>query len=87
MRSMFNSQERTLREFCALTLTAGWKITQVIRAEGSVFGHLTAVPVEIPGETLSSPILNEPDDDDEPQFGMLGMLLLIIDLTSPHDLS
>ncbi|KAI0084943.1 hypothetical protein BDY19DRAFT_466740 [Irpex rosettiformis] len=69
MRSMFNSQERTLREFCALTLTAGWKIVQVIRAEGSVFGHLTAIPVEIPGETLRSPILNEPDED-SPPFGM-----------------
>ena len=73
MRSMFNSQERTLREFCAVTLTAGWKVTHVVRAEGSVFGHLTAVPVPIPGETLSSPIFNAPEED-EPSVETPGTL-------------
>jgi hypothetical protein len=71
MRAMFNSQERTLREFCALTQATGWKITQVIRAEGSIFGHLTAVPVDIPDETLHSPVMNMPEDE-EPLFNMLG---------------
>ncbi|KAI0695252.1 hypothetical protein BC835DRAFT_965073 [Cytidiella melzeri] len=64
MRAMFNSQERTLREFCALTLAAGWRITQVMRSEGSVFCHLTAVPVDIPGETLRSPIMSDNDYED-----------------------
>ncbi|OBZ77461.1 6-hydroxytryprostatin B O-methyltransferase [Grifola frondosa] len=53
MRVMFNAQERTLREITALTLTAGWKVVQVTRAEGSVFGHITALPVEIPEASLA----------------------------------
>ena len=52
MRVTFNSQERTLRELAALTLTAGWKVVQVSRAEGSLFGHVVAVPVDIPPESL-----------------------------------
>lgn len=56
MRVMFNSQERTLRELASLTLCAGWKITQVTRAEGSLFGHIIAVPVDIPPETLALPM-------------------------------
>ncbi|GBE83628.1 4-O-methyltransferase 1 [Sparassis crispa] len=47
MRATFNAQERTLREIAALTLTAGWRVVQVTRAEGSVFGHIIAVPVDI----------------------------------------
>ena len=61
MRVMFNSQERTLRELAALTLTAGWKIVQVTRAEGSLFGHIIAVPVDIPPAALSLPPLEELD--------------------------
>ena len=53
MRVTFNTQERTLRELTALTLTAGWKVVQVTRAEGALFGHLIAVPVDIPAETLA----------------------------------
>ncbi|KAI8973144.1 S-adenosyl-L-methionine-dependent methyltransferase [Trametes punicea] len=53
MRATFNAQERTLREMAALTLTAGWKIVDVVHAEGSLFGHMTAVPVEIPAESLT----------------------------------
>ena len=53
MRVTFNAQERTLREMSALTLAAGWKIVDVAHAEGSLFGHMTAVPVEIPTESLS----------------------------------
>ncbi|KAI0794881.1 S-adenosyl-L-methionine-dependent methyltransferase [Abortiporus biennis] len=52
MRVVFNAQERTLRELSALTLTAGWKVVQVTRTEGSLFGHVIAVPVEIPQENL-----------------------------------
>lgn len=60
---MFNAQERTLRELTALTLTAGWKITQVTRADGSLFGHVTAVPIGIPPEALLLPPLDESEDD------------------------
>ena len=52
MRVMFNAQERTLRELTALTLTAGWKVVRVTRAEGTLFGHIIAVPVEIPPDSL-----------------------------------
>ena len=55
MRVMFNSQERTLRELAALTRSAGWKIVRVTRAEGSLFGHLIAIPIDIPPETLLLP--------------------------------
>ncbi|KAH9942675.1 hypothetical protein B0H21DRAFT_520593 [Amylocystis lapponica] len=48
MQVTFNAQERTLREIAALALSAGWRIIQVTRAEGSLFGHIVAVPVEIP---------------------------------------
>ena len=53
MRVTFNAQERTLREISALALSAGWKIVDVVPGEGSLFGHLTAVPVEIPAATLA----------------------------------
>lgn len=53
MRATFNAQERTLREMAALTLTAGWKIVDVAHAEGSLFGHMTAVPVEVPEASLA----------------------------------
>lgn len=53
MRATFNAQERTLREMAALTLTAGWKIVDVVHVEASLFGHITAVPVEIPQATLA----------------------------------
>ncbi|KAL6306901.1 S-adenosyl-L-methionine-dependent methyltransferase [Sparassis latifolia] len=53
MRATFNAQERTLREIAALTLTAGWRVVQVTRAEGSVFGHIIAVPVDIPPAALA----------------------------------
>ena len=53
MRTMFNSQERTLREMVALALTGGWKVVDSVLEEGSLFGHITAVPVEIPEESLA----------------------------------
>ncbi|TFK34695.1 hypothetical protein BDQ12DRAFT_689414 [Crucibulum laeve] len=48
MQVMFNAQERTLREIVALALSAGWKVTKVTKAVGSLFGHIVAVPVPIP---------------------------------------
>lgn len=59
MRVMFNAQERTLRELAALTLSAGWKVVQVTRAEGSLFGHIVAVAVDIPPESLTLSELEE----------------------------
>ncbi|KAF9261125.1 S-adenosyl-L-methionine-dependent methyltransferase, partial [Marasmius fiardii PR-910] len=44
MQVTFNGQERTLREIVALTRSAGWKVTRVVKAPGSHFGHITAVP-------------------------------------------
>ena len=63
MRSMFNAQERTLRELTALTLAAGWRITEVTRVDGSLFGHITAVPIDIPLEALLLTPLGEPEDE------------------------
>ncbi|TCD65381.1 ich1-like protein [Steccherinum ochraceum] len=64
MKVTFNSQERTLREIAALTLTAGWKVVHVSRAEGSLFGHIVAVPVDIPPESLA--LLKKPEDGQSP---------------------
>ena len=54
MRVTFNAQERTLREMAALVQTAGWKIVDVVHGESSSFGHMTAVPIDIPEATSSS---------------------------------
>lgn len=61
MRVTFNSQERTLREMTDLALTAGWKVTEVIRKpEGSLFGSIVAVPVSVPPSArLISPTVLE----------------------------
>jgi hypothetical protein len=48
MQVTFNAKERTLREIVALALSAGWRVTKVTRAQGSLFGHILAVPVDIP---------------------------------------
>ncbi|KAH9916743.1 S-adenosyl-L-methionine-dependent methyltransferase [Epithele typhae] len=53
MRSTFNAQERTLREMSVLARSAGWKIVAAVHEEGSLFGHITAIPVDIPSETLA----------------------------------
>ena len=63
MRVMFNAQERTLRELTALARSAGWKVVQVTRTEGALFGHLVAVPVEIPPETLALPLCDEMENE------------------------
>ncbi|GJE93999.1 hypothetical protein PsYK624_101670 [Phanerochaete sordida] len=93
MRVMFNAQERTLRELAALARSAGWKIVQVTRAEGSLFGHLVAVPVEIPPETLALPEEGASDesaghdDDTQPQPARPPMgdtFLSSVELPSEH---
>jgi hypothetical protein len=60
MQVMFNAKERTLREIVALALSAGWKVTKVTRAHGSLFGHILAVPVAIPVENDDDQTSNQP---------------------------
>ncbi|KAK0200006.1 hypothetical protein DFS33DRAFT_1388306 [Desarmillaria ectypa] len=48
MQSVFNGQERTLREIVSLAASAGWKVTKLTKAPGSLFGHIIAVPTSIP---------------------------------------
>ena len=51
MQVAFNAQERTLKEIVTLARSAGWKVVRVAKAEGSHFGHITALPAEIlPGD-------------------------------------
>ncbi|KAI0644766.1 S-adenosyl-L-methionine-dependent methyltransferase [Trametes meyenii] len=45
MMGLFDAKERTFREFDALTQQAGWKITGVKRAAGSLWAYTTAVPI------------------------------------------
>ncbi|KIJ64089.1 hypothetical protein HYDPIDRAFT_91366, partial [Hydnomerulius pinastri MD-312] len=45
MHITFNGKERTLREFCALALSAGWRVTRMTRSDGSLFAHLVCEPV------------------------------------------
>lgn len=80
---MFNAQERTLRELAELTAKTGWKITRVTRTEGSVFGHIVAVPVDIPPETLALAMYNEPELDLDATVE--GTLLLIIYFEDPQN--
>lgn len=58
---MFNAQERTLRETVALARSAGWRVTRVTRAQGSLFGHILAVPCEVPAGAYDD---GEGDGDD-----------------------
>ncbi|KAI0310012.1 S-adenosyl-L-methionine-dependent methyltransferase, partial [Amylostereum chailletii] len=44
MQVTFNGQERTLPELVALAASAGWRIVRVAGTEGSLFGHIVAVP-------------------------------------------
>ena len=45
MLGRFDAKERTYREYDALTTAAGWKISRVKRAVGSLFAYTTAVPI------------------------------------------
>jgi len=51
MQTVFNAQERTLRETVTLARSAGWKVVKVTRSEGSLFGYIIAVPTDIPPRT------------------------------------
>ena len=61
MHVTFNSKERTLREMTDIALSAGWKVTEVIRKpEGSLFGSIIAVPTSVPpSTTLLSPSIEQ----------------------------
>jgi hypothetical protein len=48
MQVTFNGQERTLREIVSLAHSAGWKVTKIVKGSGSYFGHITAVPIDVP---------------------------------------
>ena len=37
-----------MREIVTLASSAGWKVVKVTKAPGSLFGHITAVPTNIP---------------------------------------
>ncbi|KAF8547690.1 S-adenosyl-L-methionine-dependent methyltransferase, partial [Imleria badia] len=45
MHITFNGKERTLREFCALALSAGWRVTRMTRPEGTLFAYLVCEPI------------------------------------------
>ena len=45
MLGMFNAKERTYREMDELTRSAGWKISQVKRAVGSLWAYTAAEPI------------------------------------------
>ncbi|KAI8978353.1 S-adenosyl-L-methionine-dependent methyltransferase [Trametes punicea] len=45
MLGLFDAKERTYREMDQLTQSAGWKITDVKRAVGSLWAYTTAIPV------------------------------------------
>ncbi|KAF8634693.1 hypothetical protein AX15_000751 [Amanita polypyramis BW_CC] len=48
MQVAFNAQERTLKEIATLARSAGWTVIRVTKAEGSHFGHITALPAKVP---------------------------------------
>ncbi len=45
MMGMFNAKERTVDEVTALTLSSGWKVVDIRRTPGSIWGYTIAVPV------------------------------------------
>ncbi|KAF8443678.1 hypothetical protein L210DRAFT_3502471 [Boletus edulis BED1] len=50
MHVTFNAKERTLREFCALALSAGWRVTRMTRPEGTLFAYLVCEPIALPDD-------------------------------------
>ena len=50
MHITLNGKERTLREFCALALSAGWRVTRMTRPEGSLFAYLVCEPIRLPDD-------------------------------------
>lgn len=45
MMAVLNAKERTLRELSTLALSAGWKVSRVTRAQGSLWAYATAEAV------------------------------------------
>ncbi|KAH8827657.1 hypothetical protein DL96DRAFT_1107856 [Flagelloscypha sp. PMI_526] len=54
MQTMFNGQERTLREMVTLCAKSGWKVLRVARPNDALFGYVTAIPCEIPIESMQT---------------------------------
>lgn len=50
MHITFNGKERTLREFCALALSAGWRVMRMTRPEGTLFAYLVCEPIILPDD-------------------------------------
>ncbi|TBU24980.1 S-adenosyl-L-methionine-dependent methyltransferase [Dichomitus squalens] len=44
MMAVLGAKERTLREISALALSAGWKVSRMVRASGSVWAYISAEP-------------------------------------------
>jgi hypothetical protein len=42
MQTLYNSQERTLSQIVSVLMEARWKVTNVHRVGGSLFGYITA---------------------------------------------
>lgn len=47
MHITLDGKERTLREFCALALSAGWRVTRMSRPEGALFAYLVCEPISL----------------------------------------
>ncbi|KAG9311280.1 S-adenosyl-L-methionine-dependent methyltransferase [Chiua virens] len=50
MHISLNGKERTLREFCALALSAGWRVAHMTRPDGSLFAYLVCEPIALPDD-------------------------------------
>ncbi|KAF9044375.1 hypothetical protein BJ165DRAFT_1612036 [Panaeolus papilionaceus] len=59
MQTMFNAQERTLREMVILAASSGWKIIRVSRTPGSLFGYMVGVPVDIPPQPAEDVLVKD----------------------------
>ncbi|KAL4080019.1 hypothetical protein V8B97DRAFT_2002489 [Scleroderma yunnanense] len=60
MHTTFNGKERTLRELCALALSAGWRVTRMTRSNGSLFVHLVCEPIPVPDDITGDSCLAAP---------------------------
>jgi hypothetical protein len=48
MQVTFNAKDGTLHEIVGLAFSPGWKVIKITRAQGSLFGHILAVLVDVP---------------------------------------
>ncbi|KAI0028042.1 S-adenosyl-L-methionine-dependent methyltransferase [Vararia minispora EC-137] len=53
MKTIFNGKERTLPEHVALAASAGWRVVRVSGIEGSLFGHIVALPGPLPADVAA----------------------------------